>query len=47
VGFVSEARWSRAARALGVVMFAEWIIAVVLSGLAHQLSTSNFVTSAG
>jgi hypothetical protein len=28
-------------------MFAEWIIAIVLSGLAHQLSASNFVTSAG
>ncbi len=44
---MSEAQWSRAAGVLGVVMLAEWIIAVVLSGLDHQLTASSVVTGAG
>jgi MFS family permease len=32
---------------MGVVMFAQWIIAVVLSGLDHQLAASNVVTGIG
>jgi hypothetical protein len=47
VAVVSEARWSRAAAVAGVVMFAQWIIAVVLSGLDHQLTASNVVPSVG
>jgi hypothetical protein len=47
VAIVSETRWSRAAAVAGVVMLAQFIIAVVLSVLDHQLSAGNIVTGAG
>jgi MFS family permease len=46
VGFVKEAWWSRAAAVASVVVLAQGIIAVVLSGLDHQLSAGNVVAAA-
>ncbi len=47
VAFVSEARWSRAAAVLGVVVLAQYVLAIVLSGLDHQLTASNVATGLG
>jgi hypothetical protein len=47
VAVVSEARWSRAAGVLGFVVLAQYIIALVLSGLDHQLTADNVLISAG
>jgi hypothetical protein len=44
---VSEARWSRAAGAFGVVIFVQWIIALTTSGLDHQLSAASVVFGTG
>jgi MFS family permease len=44
---VDETRWSRTAAVAGVVMLAQWIIAVVLAGLDHQLSAGSITTSTG
>ena len=46
-GLVSEARWSRTAAVAGVVMLVQWVIALVLAGLDHQLSAGNITTGAG
>ena len=47
VVFVSEAWWSRAAAVAGVVLLAQYIIAVVLSVLDHQLTPGGVLTGAG
>jgi MFS family permease len=44
---VGETRWSRAAAVAGAVLLAQWIIAVVLAGLDHQLSAGSITTSSG
>jgi hypothetical protein len=44
---VSETRWSRVAAVAGVVMLAQWITALVLSGLDRQLTLAAVATGAG
>jgi len=44
---VSEAWWSRAAAVAGVVLLVQYIIAVVLSALDHQLTPGGVLTGAG
>jgi len=47
VAVVGEVRWSRVAAVAGVVMLAQWVIALVLAGLDHQLSAAGITTGAG
>jgi hypothetical protein len=47
VAVVSEARWSRMAVVVGVVVFALYIIAIVLSVFDHQLTAGNVATGTG
>ena len=44
---MSEARWSRTAGALGAVILAQWIIALLTSGLDRQLSAASVVFGTG
>jgi hypothetical protein len=47
VAFVGETRWLRAAAVAGVVMLAQWIVAMVLLVMDHQVTPANVTPSAG